>query len=204
MTNFFVAGALGLPKVLEAVLGAEGAAARQEQARLLDHALVVQDPAHHPVVVPRKGSEVRGVRLLDLSPGALEAIAHYETSFGRSLMQGGVTTPTGQQALQFFGLSAPGQAAEIRLADWAEDWAGVATRMAIEIMAWRGRKSGAELTGSLASMRRRAYAWCSAQARPADPHHDPARDVVVHAHKREYINFFAMEEMDLQHRKFDG
>ena len=71
-------------------------------------------------------------------------------------------------------------------------------------MSYQGRVSAAEMVKCFPSVRRRASAWLAAQARDEDPARDLATDVVVHDHKRAFVNFFAMEEMDLQFRRYDG
>ncbi|KUP91365.1 NUDIX domain-containing protein [Tritonibacter horizontis] len=212
MTDVFVAGALALPNVLDRVLGRDLSPDHTAPAILRDHALVICDPAHHPAVVPQTGAQVGGLLVRGLTDLQVEAITHYEMSFGRKCLSVEVEAERGPVTVQAFTLAErevepetselDGAAADLR--DWAKDWADVAACMAREIMAFQGRKPASDLTKSLYSMRIRANAWCRAQSRQSDPDHDLARDVIVHAHKREYINFFAMEEMDLQHRKFDG
>ncbi|MEP2715438.1 NUDIX domain-containing protein, partial [Pseudophaeobacter sp.] len=77
-------------------------------------------------------------------------------------------------------------------------------RAAEEVMAYQGRVTAEEMRQCFPSIRRRAGSWLEAQARSEDPAHDLSRDVLVARHKRAFVNFFAMEEMDLQFRRYDG
>ncbi|TNJ41483.1 NUDIX domain-containing protein [Phaeobacter sp. B1627] len=204
MTDVFFGGALCLPDVLNAVLGHGLLPEQRMPAVLADHALVICDPAHHPTIVPSDGSEVHGLCLSGLSEAEQNAICYYETCFGRRAVAATVETGTGRREVKTAVGTEPSRIAHADLADWSAEWTGVATRMASELMAYQTRKPAQDMTKSLFSMRLRASAWLSAQRRHADPARDLSRDVTIQAHKREYVNFFAMEEMDLQYRKFDG
>jgi len=204
VTDLFVGGALCVPDVRDAVLGHGLLPDQMLPSVLADHALVICDPAHHPCVVPSEGAAVHGLCLSGLSEADRAAIRYYETCFGRRPVAATVDSGAGPREVEIAVGSDLPQIPHADLAEWAAEWGGVAARMATEIMAYSTRKPAEDMTKSLFSMRIRASAWQSAQARPADPARDLSRDVVVKAYKREYVNFFAMEEMDLQYRKFDG
>ncbi len=204
MTDVFVAGALCLPEVLAQVLPSGLDRIETLPARLADHALVLADPAQHPCVRPLEGGEVDGLLLSGLNPEQIAALAFYAETFQQQPKILSVDTAAGTTSALCHLSDPPVGAEVISLAEWARHWSVVAMRMAGEVMAYHGRKPASEMTKSLFAMRIRASAWQAGQARPADPRWDLSRDVVVHAHKREYVNFFAMEEMDLQYRRFDG
>jgi len=202
--DVFVAGALCLPEVREAVLGAGAGDIDAVPATLPDHRLMLCGPAAHPALLRQEGDRCDGLCLHGLTELQRAALTYYHGCFGQRPTSLVAEMGTGMCEVVAFRDDAPADGTPVSLAEWAQEWGAVAARMAAEIMAYHSRKPAEEMTKSLAPMRRRATAWCAARARPADPAHDLARDVVVHAHKREYVNFFAMEEMDLQHRKFDG
>ncbi|MFP3382810.1 NUDIX domain-containing protein [Tritonibacter sp. SIMBA_163] len=204
MTDVFVAGALRLPEVLRAVVSPAPKTIRTCSAGLDGHTLVVIDPAHSPAVVSRAGATVEGLLLCDLSTDDCAAITYYQRCFARSPYPCTVSVAGERREAIAYVSETAVEAAATSLCDWASVWTAVAARMAEEIMAHRGRKPAPDMVQSLHSMRMRASAWCAAQQRPADLQYDLSRDVIVHAHKREYVNFFAMEEMDLQYRQFDG
>nr|WP_254868602.1 NUDIX domain-containing protein [Phaeobacter sp. HF9A] len=200
----FVAGALSLPNVRDAVLGHPLTPEQTSAAVLADHQLILADPAAHPALLPQVGAAVDGVLLRGLSDEDLAAIYYYQRSFSRHPVQITVRAATAMVAALTYVCPPQQDAPPVTLQDWAQGWEDVAARMAAEIMAFHGRKPAAEIPKSLPSMRRRATSWRAARARPGDANWDLSRDVVVKAHRREYMNFFALEEMDLQHRKFDG
>jgi len=202
--DVFVAGALCLRELREAVLGHALTADQVVPATLADHALVLCDPAHHPALELRPGATTEGLRLTGLTAADLAAIDYYQSCFSREATSSAVEATAEAREVTLYRQPTPTSAAPVCLQGWATDWAAVALRMADEIMAYQTRKPAGEMVASLPPMRRRAAAWCAARNRPADPERDLDRDVVVHAHKRQYVNFFAMEEMDLQHRTFDG
>ena len=90
------------------------------------------------------------------------------------------------------------------LAEWQRRWAPVNMEAASEIMAWYGRLTPQEMVQRFGPMQRRAASHVLAARRPKGFERDIARDVQVSAHRREYVNFFAVDEMDLAYRRHDG
>lgn len=213
MALVFVAGATGLPAVWAQILGAskERPCLRECKVAVLEgHALCMCDPAQHPAICAQdKAASVAGY-VVNLGDEELDRLAYYETTFGRHAQQ--VVLRDSQKetlsALAFVANTTQaltgGVLTEEAFQDFGLRWEEVAARMAEELMAYHGRKTAQEMQKSLYSMRIRASSYVARTAEPQDPEHDLSKDVIVHAHKREYINFFAMEEMDLQYRRFDG
>lgn len=88
--------------------------------------------------------------------------------------------------------------------DWARDWAEISVHAAVEVMAWYGRKTAAEIASAFPGIRRRASALVSGARRRPDPERDMARDVNVRAHHHPYASFFSVQEIDVQVRQYDG
>lgn len=80
----------------------------------------------------------------------------------------------------------------------------VQVRMVNEIMEHFGRYSAEYMAERLPGVLRRATSYVATQALTPDLTRDLSRDVVVHQQKRPYLNFFAIEEMNLQFRRYDG
>lgn len=207
MVDCVVAGVLTAPGAVERVLGADHAPLTEIAVEIVDHALHLCEPGKHPALIATQSARTKGIMLQGLSEADLARLGFYEESFGRQAQNVTVTISDGSQAnlpSWVAPSTLPHEATPCDFDAWWSTWQVVALRMAENLCAFYGRKPAAEMGKSLYSMRIRAAAWRDAQAQPLDPERDLARDVVVHAHRREYINFFAMEEMDLQFRRFDG
>lgn len=207
MADLFFFGTLRHRPLLELVLGRSGAALKAQQAKLPDHGIfqVVEQP--FPAIEAREGATAQGLLVQDLSPADLEALNFYEGGFGYALKPVQVQLENGGTAPAEVYFPEPGlwQTAEPwDLDTWVRQWGALSLRAAEEVMAYHGRMTAEEVTRCFPSVRRRAAAWLEGQTRPGDPDHDLASDVIVHSHNRAYLNFFAMEEMDLQYRRFDG
>lgn len=197
MALLFLSGALRHDAVLAKVLG-RYVLADIRPATIEGFVERVQNPAVHPVLVEGAG-RADGV-LFDASEADLDSLTHYAGCFGavRTTVRAGTAEGAQVDAISFVA-----QASDEDIKSKAVP-VPVSARMAEEIMAFYGRKTPQEITKSLYSMRIRATSWVGLQDQPDHPNRDLSQDVVVHAHKREYMNFFAMEEMDLQFRRFDG
>ncbi len=150
---------------------------------------------------------VSGLVLCNANAGELARLDYYMAIRGQ--VRRSVTVKTGNgNAISASGyIMQPDDSAQMSAWDqdgWIASHGAAETRAVAEIMAHRDSHSPAQLAQKLPGIRIRASAWVAAQARPADPTRDISRDVVVHAHHRPYVNFFAAEELDLQHRRYDG
>lgn len=207
MVDCVVAGVLAAPGAMERMLGADHAPLTEIAVEIVDHAMHLCEPGKHPALVATPGARTKAILLQGLSEADLARVGFYEESFGRQAQSVTVILPDGSQTNVPSWVAPVESVVENVACDfdaWWTTWQVVALHMAENLCAFYGRKPAAEMGKSLYSMRIRAAAWRDAQAQPLDPERDLARDVVVHAHRREYINFFAMEEMDLQFRRFDG
>ncbi|MDC0656851.1 gamma-glutamylcyclotransferase [Leisingera sp. SS27] len=207
MADLFFFGTLRHLPLLELVLGRSRDVLRAQPAKLPGHGVyqVVGQP--FPAIEERQGAAADGVLVRDLSQADLDALNFYEGGFGYALKPVTVELEDGSTAAAdvYFPEPRLWQTAEPwDLAAWVADWGALSLRAAEEVMAYHGRMSAEEVARSFPSIRRRAAAWLAGQARPGDGVHVLSRDVIVHSHKRAHLNFFAMEEMDLQFRRFDG
>ncbi|WP_291737640.1 NUDIX domain-containing protein [Leisingera sp. F5] len=207
MADLFFFGTLRHIPLLELVLGRSGAALKAQGAILSGHGVyqVVGQP--FPAIEAREGATADGVLVQGLSPADLDALNFYEGGFGYALKPVSVQLEDGSTAPAEVYFPEPGlwQTAEPwDLAAWVRKWGALSLRAAEEVMSYHGRMTADEVARCFPSVRRRAAAWLEAQARPGDGVRDLSKDVIVHSHNRAYLNFFAMEEMNLQFRLFDG
>lgn len=207
MVDLFVYGTLRHVPLLELILGRTGPDLDVREAHLPGHGAFAVVDQPFPAIEEREGHRAPGLLLRGLSQDDMDALNFYEGGFDYTLRRMDVTLQDGTvcPADVYFpepGLWPTGDVWD--LAQWQDKWGALSLRAAEEVMAYRGRLTAAEVAERFRPIRIRAAAWLAAQDRPADPDHDLSRDVVVHAHKRAYVNFFAMEEMDLQFRRYDG
>ena len=207
MADFFFYGTLRHAPLLALVLQRPVDRLGVEGATLADHCVRRVAGQPYPVIESCLGQSAEGIVLRGLSQADLEALHFYEGGFGYTVKTVAVHLHHGEtiEAQVYFPI--PGQLptdGPWELEDWERDWAATSLRAAEEMMAYQGRKTQEEIARIYPAMFRRASSWLAAQARSEDPEHDLSQDVRVHAHKRAYVNFFAMEEMDLQFRRYDG
>jgi nudix-type nucleoside diphosphatase (YffH/AdpP family) len=207
VVDLFFYGTLRYVPLLERVLGRGGDNLDVTEASLPDHAVYTVQAQIFPMLSEAAGATAPGGLVRGLSQTDLASLNYYEGGFDYALKPITVTLQTGAQLAAEVYFPTPGlwqSGAHWDLDVWSDEWGALTLRAAEEVMAYQGRVSAGDMVQSLPSIRRRAASWLTAQSRPEDPAHDLSRDVVVHAHKRAYVNFFAMEEMDLQFRRFDG
>lgn len=206
MIDLFFYGTLRYLPLLERVLG-RSASELDIAAACLDgyqSFAVLGQP--FPTLSRASGEQAEGILVRDLDADDLEALAHYEAGFSCDIDACQVRTADGNvfDAQMFFPEKDWPIGGRWDFDDWKARWSALSLRATEEIMAWKGRQAPEQMATSLDSIRNRASAWVALQAGDEHPDHPLERDVVVHEHRREYINYFAMDEMDLQYRRFDG
>jgi nudix-type nucleoside diphosphatase (YffH/AdpP family) len=207
VADLFFYGTLRHLPLLELVLGRKGEDLDAVPAQLPGYGVFWVKDQPFPAIEARAGCSADGLLARGLSDADLAALNFYEGGFDYALERVTVQLADGSEAVAQVYFPEPGlwQTGDPwDLEEWVRQWGALSLRAAEEVMAYQGRMTAQEVARVFPSIRRRAAAWLAGQARPADPAHDPARDVVVHDHKRAYMNFFAMEEMDLQFRRYDG
>lgn len=188
-------------------MGRGGAGLDTAVASLPDHAVYAVKDQIFPMIVEAEGETAIGLLVRGLSAQDLAALDFYEGGFDYVLKPITVSLAEGATAAAQVYFPTPGQwqaSAPWDLETWIAESGALTLRAAEEVMAYQGRVTPEQMRQSFPSIRRRASAWLMAQSRPEDPAHDLSRDVEIAAHKRAYVNFFAMEEMDLKFRRYDG
>jgi ADP-ribose pyrophosphatase len=207
VVDLFFYGTLRYSALLELVLGRSGAALDVAQASLAGHGTFAVQGQIFPAIEQRQGHIAQGVLVRGLSLDDVAALNFYEGGFDYDLKDVVVQTQDGLDVATQVYFPEPGlwQTEDAwDLKGWIATWGPLTLRAAQEVMSYRGRMTAAEVAMCFPSIRIRAAAWLAAQARPGDPDHDLSKDVILHNHTRAHLNFFAMEEMDLQYRRYDG
>lgn len=211
MSNLFFYGTLRHLPLLRVVLGRAGDDLEVEPARLPGYRVVGGEGPSRPTIEARPGSSAQGTFVRGLTAGDIRRLEFYNGGTGCVLRQIAVELDAGETAAALMFLpvcatrpDAPHAGAAWSLDDWTARCGALTVRAAGEVMDWYGRKPAGEVARDYPAIRRRAASWLTAQARPADPRRDLAKDVVVQTYRRPYLNFFSVEEADLRHRLQDG
>ncbi|MFN3938353.1 MAG: NUDIX domain-containing protein [Gemmobacter sp.] len=204
LTDFFFYGTLCHQPLLETVLGRK---VEVEPARLADHAVFWAAGQSFPLIVQSPGAEAEGVLVRGLSPEDVARLDFYEGGFAyhtRTVQLSG----GGHEARVYFpdpGHWTPGQ--PWRLGDWVARYGSVVLATAEDFMALFGQKESAEVLDRYRQMLVRGASRVRARSAevPATVRRVAAADDIDLIRRREpYAHFFAVEEYDLRHRRFDG
>ena len=204
--SLFFYGTLCHVPLLETVLGRASQTLDVVPAQLPGHSVYWARDERFPLIVAEPGGTAEGLLLRGLNDADVARLSHYEGGFLYDLKPCTVRTDQGEWTAETF-FPEPGQwdtGAPWSLEDWAREEATISVRAAEEIMAWLDRKSARDIAARFGQINNRAASFVTTQAFPPDPKRDVARDVVVHKRHRPYLNFFAIEELDLQYRRHDG
>lgn len=196
-------GTLRDPDLLEIVLGC---VADAQPVALADHRVFAAAGETFPLLLPCAGAQAEGLLLADLTDDQIARLDYYEAPYGYVLEP--VALADGRRAQVYrpshnqYGAGAPWD-----LAKWQAAQGPVIREAAREIMGLYGEMSVADLLPRLGSIRSRAQARLNARAdnAPTKLRRGFSRDdVVVTAQRRPYSRFFALDEIDLRHTRFDG
>ena len=141
-----------------------------------------------PVIAPEPSSRVEGSSL-EATPEDLERLTRYGRAQGHAPRK--VAIGEGA-ALTFVPEAGGAPSGPWSLEEWACDWGDLAVEAAREAMG--------DAHAPMPSVRRRAMARLMARSRGEDRR----GDVEVVERRRPYSGFYAFEEYDLRHRRFDG
>lgn len=206
MADLFLYGTLRHAPLLAVVLGRDPVT---QKARLAGHQVGVVAGRTYPMLVVAAGM-AEGLLLAGASASDLARLSFYEAGYRLRdqpvcvTLAGGVT-----RAARVFEPE-PGSAAPDgvwSLGHWQRTRGEMATLAAREYMAAFGTGTAANMARRYPMMLVRAASRIRARSDPAPTalrHSQTPDDVVVDGHSQPYAHFFAVEEYDLRHRRFDG
>ncbi|TCO70627.1 NUDIX domain-containing protein [Rhodovulum euryhalinum] len=208
MDRLFFYGTLCHVPLLARVLGRPEAGLPLTPARLADHAVLWAEGESFPLIQPEPGAVATGLCLEDVGAEARARLDYYEGGYGYSLSDVTVETPEGLRAARVYlpPSAAPLAGAAWCLADWQARWGEIVTLAAEEVMlGFPGRDPQVN-----ARRYRMILARAAARIRARAPSPATLRratrpgDIEEFARSQPYANFFAVEEYDFRHRRFDG
>lgn len=206
LASLFFYGTLRHAPLLAVVLGKDPERLEACPAVLADHAVRSVPGEPFPTLIAATGATGPGLLVRGLTEQDIARLQFYESGFDFDLVTLDVLDSRGRSMPAQVFFPKPGlcdAADDWSLRDWTEKWAEISVEAAREVMAWYGRKTGAEIVEGFAGIRRRAAAVVAARKRAPDDAPDLTGDVTVLAHNRPYAKFFAIEEMDLRVRQYD-
>lgn len=197
----FLFGTLRLTALLKAVLG-DTAHLKITPASLPGFAVLSVAEGPFPMIRADTTAQADGLCIVGLSEEDYAKLDYYEGAFGYSL--GPVRLSDDTQAQVYFPPSETWTAQGAwNFAQWVKDWGQISILSATEVMQYRGKKPAAEIAQMFPMIRARAASAINAAqskhgARTMDG------QVTLKETRRPYSQYFALDEFDLEHSKFDG
>ncbi|MEP3345202.1 MAG: NUDIX domain-containing protein [Litoreibacter sp.] len=196
-------GTLTDPELLEIVLGD---VAISQPVVLENHQVFTAAGESFPLLLPRDGVQAHGLLLEQLSHEQVARLDYYEAPYGYALepvvLAGGREAQVYRPSDNQFEAAAPWE-----LSVWQDQIGAMTREAAHEIMGLFGRITMDDLLRRLGPIRARAQARVNAKTDniPVALRQSEGRDAVsLTSIRRPYSQFFAVDELDLSHPRFDG
>ena len=207
MSDLFFFGTLRHVPLLGIVLGRDPSHIDLTEAEMPDHAVFWVQDQPFPILTPCLGKAAKGILVRGLSDDDVDRLRFYEGGFDYDLQTREISLSSGDmvRAEVFFPpadqwpVGAPWS-----LQDWMDRWGKISEQAARDVMTWYGRKTVSDVAEQFGFFRRRAAARVSARELRPDPNRELSRDVEISAQRSPYAAFFAIEEVDLCVRQYDG
>ena len=202
MPDVFLHGRLRHLPLLETVLGTSATALTFAYEDLSDHLAVQDEVGGHVTLYHCAGQTARGIVLSALTEQQIARIGFYT---GRSVEERApVTLPDGRVV---FVLRAPEQAPPDapawHLDAWQAQEAPVDCAAAEEFMGYFGERSRQAVLGMMPMIRSRAASKVRA-GQSLHGHGTRRGRIDIHDRRRAYAHFFALDDFEVQHDRFDG
>ncbi|WP_170157825.1 NUDIX domain-containing protein [Litoreibacter meonggei] len=203
MDDIVLFGTLRDPDLLEIVLGA---VADAQPVSLADHRVFAAAGETFPLLFRCEGAQADGLLLQNLTGEQIARLDYYEAPYGYELEP--MVLADGRRAQVYRPTDNQYRKGEIwDLTHWQATQGPMTREAAHEIMGLFGKTSVDALIPLLGPIRSRAQARVNARTDdiPTDLRQGFSRDdVVLTARRRPYSRFFALDEMELRHPRFDG
>ncbi|MEP2642349.1 MULTISPECIES: NUDIX domain-containing protein [Roseobacteraceae] len=201
MDAVFFFGTLRHTPLLEVVLGD----ITHVQIRRMDldgHRVERAGDGSFPVISAAAGSVATGILVEGLRAQDIARLEYYEKTFDCRLGQlASRDGPSVQAYLPDAGCGPVGGAWSLE--DWERDWAALNVRAAQEVMGYFGQRSPTLVAQMYPMICARA--WSQVNARHSRHGAGTSEGTITVAERRRpYANFFALDEFDLTHSRFDG
>lgn len=198
MLDFFFFGSLRHIPLLEIVLGRDVAGSDVHADCLANAEIRWAGADPFPLILRGQGDGAPGVRVANISADEAARLDFFEGDDEYDLAQ--VTLASGHSAQCYVAGPKLGSAGPLwSFEDWRNDWAEFSCLAAQEYMALFGQMPEARADAMWPAIQKRA--WSRLQAAKSDA---AARAYTVLDQRRPYQGFFALDELDVTHTKFDG
>lgn len=207
MSDLFVYGTLRHVPLLAAVLGREADQINMQDATLDGHVVNGVRGEDFPFLLVGTGTS-EGLLLLGLSDVDVARLDFYEGGYDYALKPIEVRTSKGAVNAQVYFSESTEWVPEgdWSLVDWAADFGAFTVHKALEEMSYFGSRSRHDVDRMLPTIKARAGSKILAEAGPM--RHNPSgmdrSDIAIHCIDRPYANFFAIEELHVSFRRYDG
>ena len=199
--SLFFFGTLCHPPLLEAVAGNTDHLTLTPAA-MPGYSVHAVAEGSFPAIARNAGAKATGILAEGLRDDDLARLNYYESAFGYTLEDG---TLEGGQRVQVYmppkntlTLQGPWQVDE-----WADAHGRLSVIAAREVMTYRHSKTPAQISEMFPMIRARAWSAMNAE-HSVHGARTLSGSVTVADMRRPYANYFALEEYDLCHERFDG
>ena len=206
--DIFVFGTLRSDTLRKIVLGRDISPNDTCRATIKDFRVYWAKAGPFPVMIPEPNSEAHGLVLKNLSGPDVERLNYYELGFDYVLGPTWVETHSGQIEVSayFCNRSDMATAKLWSFADWLSDHSEVQYLAAREFLDFFGTKFGDTAQVMYNSILKRAEVFANESSSPISALEigpDMNTKIQVEDLKREYLGFFALNQLDLKYPFFD-
>jgi nudix-type nucleoside diphosphatase (YffH/AdpP family) len=202
MNALFFYGTLRHLTLLEAVLGRPAEGLGFDADSLPGFALRDARDGGYPVLVPEDGASCDGIRINGLSDQDVERLDYYEGAFEyrreNKVLRSGFEVPVYIPSAAVAHSDDPWS-----FTDWRAEYAAVQEVAAVEFMSYAGRLAPTEAARHVPRMRARAQSYLNAQSGTHGAGTLKGR-VQIEKRDRQILDFYAFDDIRLQHETFDG
>lgn len=207
--DIFVFGTLRSDTLREIVLGRDMSSDDICEATIKDFQVYWAKEGPFPVMIPEPNSEAHGLVLKNLSEPDVERLNYYELGFDYVLATTSVETHAGQIGVSAYFCNRSDMATSKLWSydDWLSDHSEIQYLAAREFLDFFGTKFGDTAQVTYNSILKRAEVFVSESSTPSSALEigpDLNTNIQIEDLKREYLGFFALNQVDLKYPFFDN
>ena len=207
--DIFVFGTLRSDTLREIVLGRDMSSDDICEATIKDFQVYWAKEGPFPVMIPEPNSEAYGLVLKNLSEPDVERLNYYELGFDYVLATTSVETHAGQIGVSAYFCNRSDMATSKLWSydDWLSDHSEIQYLAAREFLDFFGTKFGHTAQVMYNSILKRAEVFVSESSTPSSALEigpDLNTNIQIEDLKREYLGFFALNQVDLKYPFFDN
>ena len=207
--DIFVFGTLRSDTLRKIVLGRDMSSDDICEATIQDFQVYWAKEGPFPVMIPEPNSEAHGLVLKNLNEPDVERLNYYELGFDYVLATTSVETNTGQIGVSAYFCNRSDMATTKLWSfdDWLSDHSEIQYLAAREFLDFFGTKFGDTAKVMYHSILKRAEVFVSESSTPSSAIEigpDLNTNIQIKDLKREYLGFFALNQVDLKYPFFDN